>query len=794
MQKLGLLERAYIVSMLCVATVIASPAQTFTTLHSFDGTDGLEPTSGLVQGTDGNFYGTTSSGGANTPCPNGNAAGCGTIFEITPAGALTTLHSFNGTDGVGNGAGLLQDSDGTFYCTTTGGGTNGNGTIFSIIPGGSLVTLYSFCSQTGCADGSSPNGLVQGSNGNFYGTTYGAGLQECPSSCGTLFEITPAGALTTLYTFPNGPGISGPSNWPAYEPMGVVQGTDGNFYGPAFGGNQLCGLGNDYYAYCGTLFKVTPEGAMTTLYSFCTQPGCTDGFGPSGLVQRTDGNFYGTTEYGGNECNEVALAAPYNSCGTVFKITPEGTFTTLHTFDWTDGARGNGLILGSDGNFYGTTVSGGANGAGTIFKITPAGTLITLYSFAGTTSGGQTYSDSPNGVVQGASGIFYGTTINGGAHGDGTVFSFSIGIGGTTASTTSLNLSPASVTVGSTGPVVMTATVAPASGSGAPTGVVAFFNGSNELGSAIMSGGVATYNYNPSSLALDTYQISAIYSGDGTFATSTSSAQTLTISSLPAAATPSFSPAAGSYNSPQTVTITDSTSGATIYFTDDGTTPTTSSEVYNGPITVGSTETLKAIAAASGYLSGAVATATYTISTNPDYNLSVTPSSLTIVAGQSGTAMFTVTPMNGFSSQVTFACSGLPSEATCSFNPPSVTPSGGNPVSSTLTINTTAASAALRGPRRSSSYLNYALLIPCLGVIFATTALRKRTFYGLPVFGMLVLLVLAAGLTSCGSSSKAANPGNPGTPAGASTVSVTASTSGTGAINHTAALTITITQ
>jgi uncharacterized repeat protein (TIGR03803 family) len=570
----------------------------------------------------------------------------------------------------------------------------------------------------------------------------------------------------------------------------VVQGTDGNFYGAAGGG------GSDNCGYrqpgpCSTIFKLTPSGTLTTLYSFCEQAGCPDGSGPGALVQGTDGNFYGTS------------TAPLDKgSGTVFKITPAGTLTTLYTFceqaGCPDGSGPSGLLQGTDGNFYGTTGGGGSGsgpnctvGCGTIFKMSPQGTLITLYSFD------ETDGDGPNGLAITTNGTIFGTTVGGGASNNGTVFSLSLGIGGTTASTTSLNLSPASVTVGSAGPVVMTATVAPASGSGTPTGVVAFFNGSNELGSTIMSGGVATYNYNPSKLALDTYQISAIYSGDGTFATSTSAAQTLTVSSLPAAATPSFSPPAGSYKSPQTVTITDSTTGATIYFTNDGTTPTTSSEVYNGPITVSSTETLNAIAAASGYLSGAVATATYTISTNPDYNLSVTPSTLTIVAGQSGTAKFTVTPVNGFSSQVSFACSGLPSEATCSFDPPSVTPSGGNPVSSTVTINTTAASAALRGPRQSSSYLNYALLVPCLGVIFAITTRQKRTFHGWRVFGMFALLALAAGLTSCGSSSKAGNPGNPGTPgtpAGASTVTVTASASGTGAINHTAALTITITQ
>jgi uncharacterized repeat protein (TIGR03803 family) len=637
--------------------------------------------------------------------------------------------------------------------------------------------------------------LVQGSDGNFYGTTVAGGA----NGSGTLFEITSAGVLTTLYSFPTGPPIDSTSFWPAYLPSGVVQGTDGNFYGPAFGGNALCGLGSAEDAYCGTIFKVTPEGTLTTLYSFCTQTDCTDGFGSSGLVQGTDGNFYGTTEYGGNECDEVVLE-PHAGCGTVFKITPEGTFTTLHMFDWTDGARpigvlqggsvGSGLIQGSDGNFYGTTADGGANGAGTIFKITPAGTLITLYSFVGTVSDGQTYSNGPGGLVQ-ATNAFYGTTSDGGTGSDGTVFSFSLEVGGTMPSTTSLSLSPASVTVGSAGPVVMTATVAPVSGSGTPTGVVAFFNGSSELGSADLSGGVATCSYNSGSLALGTYQITAIYSGDGTFAESTSSAQTLTVTSFPPAATPTFSPASGTYNSTQTVTISDTATGATIYFTNDGTTPTTSSEVYSAPITVDSTETINAIAAGSEYSDSAVATATYTISLTPDYQLSVTPTTLTIVAGQSGTATFTVTPMNGFNSQVSFACSGLPLEATCSFNPPSVTPSDGSSIASTLTITTTAASAALREPGPSSRYLNYALLVPCFGMIFGLAARQKRGLRGSRVLGMVTLVALAAALTSCGSSSKA---GNPGTPAGTSTATLTATTSGSGAINHTATLTITITQ
>jgi hypothetical protein len=168
----------------------------------------------------------------------------------------------------------------------------------------------------------------------------------------------------------------------------------------------------------------------------------------------------------------------------------------------------------------------------------------------------------------------------------------------------------------------MTATVAPATGSGTPTGAVAFFMGSTQLGISALQNGVATLDYHPSALAVNSYEITANDVGDATYATSTSSAQTLTVSSLPQAATPTFSPAAGSYGSPQTVTISDTTSGVTLFYTNDGTTPTTSSAVYNAPITVNSTETIKAIAAGGGFTNSAVGGATYTITLSPDYQLS----------------------------------------------------------------------------------------------------------------------------------------------------------------------------
>src|SRR5277367_4076965 len=165
------------VFLVCAATAIASPAQTFATLVNFDGTDGANPEAGLVQATNGEFYGTTSEGGAN---------GIGTVFKITSKGTLTTLHSFDGsTDGEFPVAGLVQAPNGDFYGTTEIGGANGGGTVFKITGGGTLTTLHSF---DGGADGGSPfGGLVQATDGNFYGTTVSGGAN---GQGGTIFKIT----------------------------------------------------------------------------------------------------------------------------------------------------------------------------------------------------------------------------------------------------------------------------------------------------------------------------------------------------------------------------------------------------------------------------------------------------------------------------------------------------------------------------------------------------------------------------------------------------------------------------
>jgi uncharacterized repeat protein (TIGR03803 family) len=305
----------------------------FVSLAGFDGTDGNYSVAPLVQATNGNLYGTTASGGAN---------GDGAVFQFTTSGTPTTLHSFDSTDGADPEAGLIQASNGNLYGTTASGGTYGDGTVFEISASGKLKTLHSFDST----DGEGPlAGLVQATNGDLYGTTCSGGANRV----GTVFQITTGGTLTTLHSFA---GDTTDGSCPAAT---LVQAANGNLYGTTASG----GSGND-----GTFFQITTGGTLTTLHSFGITFG--DGANPTAaLVQATDGNLYGTTDIGSA-----------TNRGTVFKITTGGTVTILHSFGiLPDGQdpRG-GLIQNTNGNFYGTTASGGANnscanGCGTVFNV-----------------------------------------------------------------------------------------------------------------------------------------------------------------------------------------------------------------------------------------------------------------------------------------------------------------------------------------------------------------------------------------------------------------------------------------
>ncbi len=382
-----LLPFATAVLLMCQPSAQSQPRPVVTTLYNFigNGVDGVHPQAGLVQGRDGNFYGTTASGGGR---------GYGTVFRATPAGVLTTLHSFtNGTDGADPRGALVQGRDGNFYGTTHSGGSSYYyGTVFQITPDGVLTTLHGF-TETG-TDGAEPTaGLVQGLDGTLYGTTRNGGS----NNLGTVFSITSTGEYTTLHNF-TGRGADG-----MYPEAGLLQGSDGNFYGTtANGGGSSSGYG--------TVFRITPAGDHTTLHSF-TGIGL-DGQGPyAGLIQGSDGNFYGTTVSGGVE-----------SAGTIFQITPAGLYHPLYSFTGTGGAAPYaGLIQGSDGNLYGTTEYGGSGNSntGTVFQVTLAGVHTILHDFTNTGTNGA----YPNtGLIRGSDGNFYGTTPGGGSSSQGTIY------------------------------------------------------------------------------------------------------------------------------------------------------------------------------------------------------------------------------------------------------------------------------------------------------------------------------------------------------------------------------------
>ncbi len=413
-------SRAFSFVAVFCAGAIGSRAQSFTTLLTFDGANGANPKSvALVQGADGDLYGTTSSGGSTANC----SAGCGTIFKISLDGKLTTLHSFcdqpDCTEGMNPQAGLIQATDGNFYGTTLAGGAHeGNGTVFRMTPSGMVTTIYSFCAMQKCADGNSPNAaLHQGADGNLYGTTSAGGTKDS----GTVFKTTPAGALTTLYSFCMQPDCADGSN-PVAE---LTQGADGNLYGMTSQG----GKGS------GTVFNINPSGALTTIYTFCSRPQCADGGNPKGgLIQGADGNFYGTTFAGGT-----------GNAGTVFMLTPEGALTTIFSFctGCAVGATPySTLVQSKDGSFYGTAYYGGAKGQGTAFKLTPPpkvaspGKVKPAWKITAVHSFDDSDAYPIAALMQAKDGNFYGATFNGGSSprclnsgGCGTVFSLSFSSG-----------------------------------------------------------------------------------------------------------------------------------------------------------------------------------------------------------------------------------------------------------------------------------------------------------------------------------------------------------------------------
>ncbi len=422
-------------AVMSMAGARTAEAQIFTTLYHFcslaNCADGYAPyTGGLVQGTNGDFYGVTYYGGAST------ANSAGTVFQITSTGTFTTLYSFctvsgsNCPDGA-NPVGLVRGTGGTLYGVTSsfgpsGSGFSSSGMLFSV-SSGSVEILAGFCGTgTGviCAyEGPfPPNGGTEplappilGSDGNLYGTTSTGGNGYVQ---GTIYEYNITDSSFSWINLPCSPADCGLSEGTGYTmPDGsnprtpLVQGTDGNFYGTMNEGTE--GGATGY----GTVLQITPGGGIANLHNFnCSG----DGGYPSGLVQAANGNFYGVT------MGIVGPLGPGSCASTVFMITPppDSVLTTLHTFGATPGVDDGalpiaGLIQATDGNLYGTTQEGGTYGEGVIYQITPSGTFNVIYNL-GTQATDGVYPLAP--LVQGTDGAFYGTTFEGGSGNNGTVF------------------------------------------------------------------------------------------------------------------------------------------------------------------------------------------------------------------------------------------------------------------------------------------------------------------------------------------------------------------------------------
>ncbi|MFY9675492.1 MAG: choice-of-anchor tandem repeat GloVer-containing protein [Terriglobales bacterium] len=390
--------------ILCTAAV--APAQSFSLLYGFpqDGTMGYNPmTMNMIQATDGNFYGTTFTGGAGNVNCNNYLDCAGVIFKVDSSGNYTLLYTFcalgdgkgDCPDGRSPLGGIMQANDGNLYGMTYAGGTYNDGVIFRFTPAGAMTTLHSFCyPPNSCSpnDGSTPTGqLIQASNGALYGVSGG----------NTLFKITTKGKFSLLYSFPNGT-----------NPIGnLMQIPSGTLYGVT----QEGGAYNQ-----GSIFKATLGGKVTTLYSFCAQGGCPDGNHPSaGLALGNDGDLYGATEAGGTD-----------GYGTVFKITTKGKFklTLLHSFTGfqngsTDGGNPSApMVLASDGNLYGTAQNyggGGYGGTGAVYQVAD-GAYANVY---GLPTDLCELAHPYGGLVQGTDGAFYGSD-------NGTcLIGFSMGLG-----------------------------------------------------------------------------------------------------------------------------------------------------------------------------------------------------------------------------------------------------------------------------------------------------------------------------------------------------------------------------
>ncbi len=387
------------------ASLTFAHASTFKVLYAFNGeNDGCYPDAGVILDGTGNIYGTTGGG-------NCFVNGYGSVFKLAPDGTESVLYGFpSGAPGEGPG-GLVMDQKGNLWGTTCCGGIGG-GVIFKIDARGHESVAHTFRGSPNDGSGGFAS-MVVDTSGNLYGTTFGCGK----FGYGAVFKVKPDGSESLVYSFRGGHDGYFPRSGMTHDGLG-------NLYGVTdYGGRvKLCDDGN---VGCGTVFKLTPNGAKTMLYGFKGPP--KDGYlAGADPIMDASGNLYGTTAGGGidENCGED------EGCGIVFKLAPDGRETVLHFFT---GGRGDGttsmagLYADGAGNLYGMTEFGGGTiscntgyGCGTVFEIAPDGTETILHKFKESTDGANP--TAGEGLVADAAGNLYGTTQNGGQYGYGTVF------------------------------------------------------------------------------------------------------------------------------------------------------------------------------------------------------------------------------------------------------------------------------------------------------------------------------------------------------------------------------------
>jgi uncharacterized repeat protein (TIGR03803 family) len=566
--------------LLAITVVVSMAAAQETILFSFNGSNGANPNAGLISDSKGNFYGTTVSGGV--------LGLYGTVFELSPAAGgswtFTELYQFGNAAGDGTQplGGLVLDPTGNLYGTTSTGGSSGNGTVYELskASGGGWTEkiLYSFGASPDATD-PRRGSLVFDTKGNLYGTTATGGVHNL----GAVFELSPAAGGTwtekVIYSF-------GASNLDGSDPTnGVVLDAAGNLYGTTDAGGQ--------YGY-GTAYELSPAagGTWTEKLLHTFNINSVDGANPiAGVILDSQGNLFGTTFHGGSFGNGLEL-------GTVYELSPSpsGPWTEQILHSFTGGLTNGdgdypigGLVFDAAGNLYGTTSGGGVPAVGTVFELTRSASgwnEKVIYTFSNIASDGSVPYDTP---IFDAAGNLYGTTSSGGSN--------SFGLDGT---------------------IFKLANIVTASPTFSPAGGAYIAAQSVKISDATPS---ATIYY-----SIDGGASSTKYTGPITVSTSETIAAVAVTTGLPLSqmsvanyqigtttATPEFTPTPGTYTLAQSVSIIDAAPGAIIYYTTNGTTPTTSSPKYTVPIGVTATETIKAIAVAKGYINSAVASGTYTI-------------------------------------------------------------------------------------------------------------------------------------------------------------------------------------